>query len=152
MWFGAATATNLFTGRLTFAFGLLPAMAMALALQRDRPWLAGVLAHRSPRWPARWRRCSRPWPPPRTPSAPTRSNATQGRPARAPLPSSAALLPVALLSVAFPEGGSEPFTLATLWPIPAVAIVAARALPRQREWMLRAGIVLYAARLHRRLR
>ena len=44
VWFGAATATNLFTGRLTFAFGLLPAMGMALALQRGRPWLATALA------------------------------------------------------------------------------------------------------------
>src|SRR5690242_13493319 len=44
VWFGAATATNLFTGRLTFAFGLLPATGMALALQRRRPWLATGLA------------------------------------------------------------------------------------------------------------
>ncbi|HEY7253455.1 MAG TPA: hypothetical protein VIG37_23360, partial [Methylomirabilota bacterium] len=29
LWFGAGTATNLFTGRLTFAFGLLPAIASA---------------------------------------------------------------------------------------------------------------------------
>ena len=34
LWFGAGTATNLFTGRLTFAFGLLPAVASALALAR----------------------------------------------------------------------------------------------------------------------
>ena len=44
LWFGAGTAMNLFTGRLTFAFGLLPAMGMALALQRNRPVLASVLA------------------------------------------------------------------------------------------------------------
>jgi len=55
----------------------------------------------------------------------------------------AALLPVGLLSIAFPEGGSEPFTLATLWPIPAIAAIALLVLPR-REWTLRAGIVLYA--------
>ena len=34
LWFGAATATNLFTGRLAFAFGMLPAMAAMVALQR----------------------------------------------------------------------------------------------------------------------
>src|SRR5205807_6351492 len=36
LWFGAGTAMNLFTGRLTFAFGLLPAIASALALSRRR--------------------------------------------------------------------------------------------------------------------
>ncbi|HEY8764389.1 MAG TPA: hypothetical protein VIM18_09375, partial [Solirubrobacteraceae bacterium] len=44
LWFGAATATDLYTGRLTFAFGLLPAVATAVALQRRRPVLAGALA------------------------------------------------------------------------------------------------------------
>ncbi len=47
-----------------------------------------------------------------------------------------------MLSVAFPEGGSEPFTLATLWPIPAIAIVALIVLPRG-EVAVRAGIILY---------
>ena len=41
LWFGAATASDLFTGRLTFAFGLLPAV-----LERARPRSGGV----------RWRR------------------------------------------------------------------------------------------------
>jgi hypothetical protein len=53
------------------------------------------------------------------------------------------LLPVALLAVAFPEGGSEPFTLATLWPIPAVALVALIVLPRRQTTLL-IGIALYA--------
>ena len=39
LWFGAGTATNLFTGRLTFAFGLLPAIASTLALSRARTGL-----------------------------------------------------------------------------------------------------------------
>src|SRR5262249_38918195 len=43
LWFAAGAATNLFTGRLTFAFGLLPAVASAVALQRRRPWLAALL-------------------------------------------------------------------------------------------------------------
>ncbi len=37
LWFGAATAIDLYTGRLAFAFGLLPAVATAWALQRRRP-------------------------------------------------------------------------------------------------------------------
>ena len=44
LWFGIATGTTLFTGRLTFAFGLLPAVGTALALQRRRPGIATVLA------------------------------------------------------------------------------------------------------------
>jgi hypothetical protein len=140
-WFGAGTAMNLFTGRLTFAFGLLPAMAMALALQRRRPVLACVLALLSAL------------------ASPVAAlfAALAGAAYAIGLyirdhklativPGIAAilcaLLPVVLLTAAFPEGGSEPFTLATLWPIPAIAIVAVLALP-PREWTLRAGVVLY---------
>ncbi|MFX5562756.1 hypothetical protein ABTD73_20095, partial [Acinetobacter baumannii] len=54
----------------------------------------------------------------------------------------AALLPVALLALAFPEGGSEPFTFATLWPVLAIAAVAFVALPRE-ELVLRIGTALY---------
>ena len=52
------------------------------------------------------------------------------------------LVPVLLLAYAFPEGGSEPFTLATLWPIPLVAAGLLAALPR-RELALRVGVLLY---------
>jgi hypothetical protein len=44
LWFGVATTTSLFTGRLTFAFGLMWAVGSALALQRKRPGLAAGLA------------------------------------------------------------------------------------------------------------
>jgi hypothetical protein len=141
LWFGAGTAMNLFTGRLTFAFGLLPAMGMALALQRRRFWLAGVLAVVTAL---------------ASPVAALFAALAAGayafgeyireRRLRAAVPGIAAvicsLLPVALLSGAFPEGGSEPFTLATLWPIPAISLFALVMVPRE-EWTLRAGIVLY---------
>ena len=141
LWFGAATATNLFTGRLTFAFGLLPAMGMVLALQRHRSWLATLLAVLTAL---------------ASPVAALFSALagaayaiaaySRRRQFKAMLPGLAAiagsLLPVLMLSVAFPEGGSEPFTLATLWPIPAIALVALAALPRD-EVAVRAGIVLY---------
>jgi hypothetical protein len=54
----------------------------------------------------------------------------------------AALAPVLALSVAFPEGGIEPFAFAALWPIPVIAAVAFIALPRD-EVTLRAGVLLY---------
>jgi len=141
-WFGAATATNLFTGRLTFAFGLLPAMAMVLALQRGRPWLAsllGVVTALASPVAALFAALAG--------AAHAIAAYSQTRQLRSTLPGIAAivgsLLPVALLSVAFPEGGSEPFTLATLWPIPAVAIAALILLPRSERAIL-IGIGLYA--------
>ena len=42
--FGAATATNLYTGRLAFAFGALPALGAILALDVRRDKLACALA------------------------------------------------------------------------------------------------------------
>jgi hypothetical protein len=141
LWFGAATATNLFTGRLTFAFGLLPAMGMALALQRRRTGLAVALAVvtalASP-VAALFAAVAG--------AAYAIGAYVRERRLRPALPgivaAVATLLPVGLLSIAFPEGGSEPFTLATLWPIPAIAIVALFVLPA-REWTLRAGVILY---------
>ncbi len=141
LWFGAATATELFTGRLTFAFGLAPAVATALALQRRRPWLAGVLAVTTALaspvaalfaalagaacalggWLAnrdRW-------------AVMAGSGVVAG-----------ALLPVLALSVAFPEGGTEPFASASLWPLVVIVLVALMAVPRQ-EWTLRVGLLLY---------
>jgi hypothetical protein len=141
-WFGAATATNLFTGRLTFAFGLLPAMGMVLALQRRRPWLAsalGVVTALASPVAALFSALAA--------ASYAIAALIEQRRIRAAVPGVAAvvasLLPVALLSVAFPEGGSEPFTLATLWPIPAVALIALIVIPRE-ELALRIGIVLYA--------
>ncbi len=141
LWFGAATATNLFTGRLTFAFGLLPALGMAVALQRRRPWLAvflAILTALASPVAALFSALAG--------AAYAIGQYAQRRELRAALPGLAAavgsLLPVALLAVAFPEGGSEPFTLATFWPILAVGLVALALLPRE-EIALRAGIVLY---------
>jgi hypothetical protein len=142
VWFGAATATNLFTGRLTFAFGLLPAMGMALALQRGRPWLAtalGVVTALASPVAALFAALAA--------AAYAIARVLKERRLSAALPGVAAivgsLLPVALLAVAFPEGGSEPFTLATLWPIPAIALIAVLLLPRA-ETVVLIGIVLYA--------
>src|SRR6516165_3894618 len=42
--FAVAIASELFAGRLAFAFGAFPAMAAVLALDRDRPWSAAALA------------------------------------------------------------------------------------------------------------
>jgi hypothetical protein len=134
LWFGAATATELFAGRLTFVFGLALALGAALALQRRRPnaaaGLALLTALASPvaalfaaltgvaygAGTHRWR-------------------AGLGVAA-------AALVPVALLAVAFPEGGTFPFAFSALWPL---LVIAAVALPAtRRRPTLNAGITLYA--------
>ncbi len=141
LWFGAATAVSLYTGRLTFAFGVLPALATALALECRRPMMASAFALLTAL-------CS--------PVAalftglvgaataigrfPSRQRGAQIWPGIAVM--LAALLPVALLAVAFPEGGSEPFALSAFWPVPIIAAGLALLAPRH-ERVLRAGIALY---------
>jgi len=143
LWFGAATATNLYTGRLTFAFGMLPATAATLALSRRRPGIASLLAVLTAL------------------ASPVAAlfSALAGaayaiarfgpaRELRAALGgvavAVASLLPVGLLAVAFPEGGTFPFGFSTLWPIIVIAAVAFGALPK-RSVALRAAVALYAA-------
>jgi hypothetical protein len=141
VWFGAATATNLFTGRLAFAFGLLPAVASMLALRRRRPKLALLLAVitalASP-VAALFSALGG--------AAHAIAAYLRDRRLRSALPGAGvvigSLVPVLLLAWAFPEGGSEPFTLGTLWPIPLIGAGILVALPR-RETTLRVGVVLY---------
>ncbi len=159
-WFAAATATNLFTGRLAFAFGLLPAVAAMLALERRRPLPACALAFLSALCSpvaalfaamgggayaigtSIAARQDRPRPPT------DRQSSANREPRRRPGPwagialVAAALIPVGLLAIAFPEGGSEPFTFATLWPIPVIGVIALLAIPK-RSWTLRTAVALY---------
>jgi hypothetical protein len=149
--FGAFTAVDLFTGRLPFAFGLMPATAAVLAL--DLGWwplgcaLAALSALCSPVAAlfaaivaagyglagfthadrhARRVAVGRVWP--------------------GVAVAAAALLPVLALALAFPEGGTEPFELGTLLPVLAVTIVAL-ALTKRTETTLRACLAVYALAL-----
>jgi hypothetical protein len=140
--FGAATAIDLYTGRLAFAFGALPALAAVVALDRGRVALACGLALLSALCSpvaalfaaliaagyslgALWRARRL------APALPAASMAV------------AALAPVALLAVAFPEGGSEPFGFATMFPVLVLVGLALATAPREAA-TLRAGIVIYA--------
>jgi hypothetical protein len=139
--FGAATAIDLYTGRLAFAFGALPALAAVVALDRGATVLACGLAVLSAL-------CS--------PVAALFAALIAGgyalggllraRRLTAALPgaavAAAALLPVGLLAVAFPEGGSEPFGLATMLPVLVLAALALATAPRT-ALTLRAGIAIY---------
>ncbi|MGZ4294429.1 MAG: hypothetical protein ACXVRM_09335 [Solirubrobacteraceae bacterium] len=140
--FGAATAINLYTGRLPLAFGALPALAAIAALDRGRTAPAAALALLAAL-------CS--------PVAAlfaalaaagyAVAGAVAHRRARPALPgaavAAAALGPIVLLAIAFPEGGTEPFELATLLPVLVLCIAGFLAVPRSAT-ALRAGIAVYA--------
>jgi hypothetical protein len=138
LWFGAATATNLYTGRLSFAVGLLPAVLAVLALQRGRPVTAALLALLSALV---------------SPVAALFAALAAAASVVQPLTrrsvavglgiAVAALAPVLALAVAFPEGGSEPFRFSAFWPILLVSAVALWLLPAPQR-ALRAGVALYA--------
>jgi hypothetical protein len=64
----------------------------------------------------------------------------------------AALLPIAVLALAFPEGGYEPFAPSAFWPALAGVVLIALLLPQgpltPRAWRtVRAGVALYALAL-----
>jgi hypothetical protein len=158
--FAAATAADLYSGRLAFAFGALPALAAVLALDSRRTVIACLLAVVSAL-------CS-----PvaalfaalvaggyvvggvilalEDPTLAPRGRAT--RPAiraaaMAALPGVAvivaALAPVLLISWIFPQGGSEPFAFTTMLPLVGISVIALILLPRE-QVRLRAGVAVYA--------
>jgi hypothetical protein len=140
--FGAATAIDLYTGRLAFAFGALPALGAIVALDRGATALACGLAVLSAL-------CS--------PVAAlfaaliaagyALGGLLRARRLTAALPGAAtaasALVPIGLLAVAFPEGGSEPFGFPTMFPVLVLVAVAFLTAPRTAV-TLRAGLVIYA--------
>ena len=119
IWFGAGSATLLFTNRLPFALGTAFALAAALALQRDRPVLAPLLGALS------------------AVSSPVAglfagmaglAYAIAARGEGVPIKRRAGLalaagsvLPPIALSLAFPEGGYAPFPFSSYLPIPLFA-------------------------------
>jgi hypothetical protein len=143
LWFGAGTATSLYTGRLTFAFGLLPAVATALALERRRPGLAVaaafVTALASP-VAALFAALAG--------AAYGIGGALGSRGRRGAILTGAAvvlaaLAPVGLLAIAFPEGGIEKFSVGTLWPVVLASVGLVFVIPA-RDVVLRVGVALYA--------
>jgi hypothetical protein len=160
--FGAATAADLYSGRLAFAFGALPALAAVLALDSRRPVaacllavvsalcspvaalfaalvaggyaLGGVILALRDKGPAAFPRG-------RASGHAARSAAIAALPGLAVIV--AALAPVLLISWIFPQGGSEPFAFTAMLPLLIVSAVALIVLPRELV-RLRAGIAVYA--------
>jgi hypothetical protein len=138
IWFGAGTATLLFTSRLPFAIGVAFALAALLALQRHRYWLAILFAVLCPlgspvaglflamagvAYAIAERR--------------DRVNRTEGIAIAA-----AAFFPPVFLAWAFPEGGWAPFPESAYVPIPLFALACVLVLPREQS-ALRWGAALY---------
>lgn len=141
--FGAATAIDLYTGRLAFAFGALPALGAIVALDRGATLAACGLALLSAL-------CS---PVAALFAALIAGGYAVGALGRthriAPvLPGVAvavtALVPVGALAVAFPEGGTEPFGLATMLPVLVIVALAVMTLPREAT-TFRSALLVYAA-------
>lgn len=124
-WLGAATATELVSGRLTFALGLAGAALTALALQRRHSAgaaLAALFTALSSPVAALFAALAG--------AALVITGPTTGRRAVGAGVVLAALLPVVGLAVAFPEGGHQPFALSTLWPV-LLAALALLAIARR---------------------
>lgn len=137
LWFGAGTITMLLSGRLTFALGVAVGLAALIALDRDRPLLALPLALATS--------CA-------SPVAgffllliggslfftgERRRGATFG---------ACAAAPIAVMALAFPTSGAEPFALSSLLGSLAVTLLVYLVLP-QRERLLRRGAALYGLAL-----
>jgi hypothetical protein len=161
MLFGAATAADLYSGRLACAFGALPALGAILALDSEQPALACTLAllsalcspvaalfaalvatgyaiggvseaHRAETLDPSGRS---------TPSRTVLKALRIAWPGLAVIAGS--LLPVLIIASIFPQGGSEPFAFTTMLPLLLVSAVALVVLPRD-AIRLRAGVAVYA--------
>ncbi|HVE69223.1 MAG TPA: hypothetical protein VNB64_11640 [Solirubrobacteraceae bacterium] len=134
IWFGAASATNLFTGRLTFALGVALGLGAVYAAQRERPRLAVALAVLTPLG---------------SPVAGLFLALAAGahylatRRYLSLAVAGAGFVTAVALAAAFPEGGLHPFVLSSYWPTVAFAVAVLALVPRE-ERILRYGAAVYA--------
>src|ERR1700752_3308120 len=129
LWFGAATASLLIAGQLTFALGVAVGLGALLALQRDRLVLAvalGVLTGCASPVAALF-------------LALAGVAVAVGAGSRAGLAVAVAtLVPVGALALAFPSAGYFPFVATAFLPVPLFAVAALALLPVE-ERSLRIG-------------
>lgn len=138
LWFGAATVTNLLTGRITFALGVAVGLGALLALQRRRPVLApalGVLTAFSSPVAALF-------------VALAAAAVARGEWRRPAATLALATLAAALaLSVAFPTAGYFPFVLSAFLPIPLLGLGVLALTPAGEDWLRRATLLYLAVSL-----
>lgn len=139
-WLGAATVTELLSGRLSFALGLCGAALTALLLLRRRPRLAAVFACATALTSpvaglfAALAGAAAVWRGLRTRF---RSDIAGGIAAM-----SVQILLVGGGALLFPTGGYQPFAFATLWPLLAAGLLILLLAPGR---TLGAAVVLYLA-------
>jgi hypothetical protein len=134
IWFATATAISLFSGRLTFALGVAVALAAVFAAQRGHRLLAIFFAALTPLASpvaALFLACG------------AIAYAIAERNRRAVEIAVVTVGMAVLISWAFPEGGSEPFSFSSYQPAILIAIAVFLALPRE-ERTLRYGVAAYA--------
>jgi hypothetical protein len=140
LWFAAGTIAVLLNGRMTFLLGVAIGLGALLALAHERRLLAVALAAlttlASPVAGLFAALAAVAWA-----LAAPRERAPTGA-----VIAVAALAPVAIMLVLFPQGGSEPFVASAFWPALAGSVVIAALLPAS-ERALRNGAVLYALAL-----
>ncbi len=137
LWFAAGASISLFTGRLTFALGVAVALGAVLAAQRGYRLTAIGLAALTPLASpvaGLFLACA----------AIAYSLAERRRIGLELAAASAGI--VVLVSLAFPEGGDEPFVFSSFQPAFLIAVAAFFAVPRK-ERLLRYGIAAYCAAL-----
>ncbi len=135
LWFGAATASLLIAGQLTFALGVALGLGALVALQRGQPALAVALGALTG--------CASPVAGLFVALAGV--TVAIGAGSRAGLALAAATLaPIAALALAFPTSGYFPFVATAFLPVPLFCAAALFLLPVE-ERSLRIGVILYAA-------
>ncbi|MGA8365320.1 MAG: hypothetical protein WB709_12495 [Solirubrobacteraceae bacterium] len=157
-WFALGFSVGLLSGRVPYDLGFVIGLASVLALLSDRTAIALVLAVvtslASPVAGAflaltgvadaltgGWER-RRPGGDPRSQAGPERGLAL----------AVAALIPIVILALAFPEGGWEPFAPSAFWPALAGVLLIALLLPQgsltpRARLVVRVGAALYALAL-----
>jgi hypothetical protein len=138
LWFAAGTIAVLLTGRITFLLGVAIAAGALLALSHDRRALTLALAAlttlASPVAGLFVALAAAAW------------ALAQRRHAYGAAVAAAAVAPIAVALVLFPQGGSEPFAASAFWPALAGTLLVAALLPA-RERTLRIAALLYALAL-----
>jgi len=134
LWFGLATSSMLFTGRLPYAMGVAFALCSLLALQRGRTTIAVVLAILTP--------LGSPVAGAFLALAAVSLALTTSKRTAPLLVAAGGIVPTILLAAAFPEGGSQPYAVLAFVPVLVTTALYALLLPRDQR-ALRVGVVLY---------
>jgi hypothetical protein len=142
-WFALGAAIGLLSSRVPFDLGLAVGFGALLLAQRGRLWPALLLAPltslASPVSGAFLALAFLAW---------ALARRERGWPAALTL---AALAPIGLLTLAFPEGGSQPFAASAFYPALVAVVLIAALIPADRsgigQRVLRIGALLYAIAL-----